>query len=689
MSRPSYWLSASVLTITSAPSFSAASSPAWKPFARPLLFVSRTMWSTPCSRATSIVRSVEPSSITSHSTASKPGDLAGEVAQRDGEGLLLVQAGDLDDQLHGSGGGQSYHRRRDEPPARRGPGTRRARPDHGRRASSCGSSTTTTGCPTSTTSTRARTSPSAPSRSSATPTPATSRTRRRTPTCCISLYRVLAMPIGGGEEIINGYKPTPRGCSRSSRGLAAVLCLVGRRRRSTSSGRRLWDRAHRPGRRRGALLRVPAGRVLAHRGDRRRHARARRARAALLGPHRTRADGWRWCARRRARRRAWRSASSTRPGSCCSRRRSRSRSALVARRDRARAAHRAAGRAGRRRRHARRLLRHQPVLLPRPRHRAAPAARPGRARREPGQVRPGRARPARCTTSTACCWGLGYAAGRRRRPRARCCSARRDRAAAARSSLVFPVALFLYLSVQSRFFGRWLLPVYPGARAAGRATRSCAAVEAVRARAPRLALAGARRRLPSCCCGSRSPPTRARWRCSANATRARSRATGSSSQLPARSADHHRAGRARALLLAGPQRPPAPPARATSSSTSSSARSARRTSSTAARCGPRCSTATAAAGYCTVMTFDLIRGRAEAARRPRGRSPTTRRLDRESDVVFAVSPYRADGRPAAVQLRPQLQLLLARLRAARARRSQIYRLRDCRQRYGPRRSATA
>ena len=27
--------------------------------------------------------------------------------------------------------------------------------------------------------------------------------------------------------------------------------------------------------------------------------------------------------------------------------------------------------------------------------------------------------------------------------------------------LIFPVALFLYLSVQSRFFGRWLLPVYP------------------------------------------------------------------------------------------------------------------------------------------------------------------------------------------------------------------------------------
>ena len=42
MSAPSYWLSASVLTITSAPSFSPASSPAWNAAARPLLLVRRT-----------------------------------------------------------------------------------------------------------------------------------------------------------------------------------------------------------------------------------------------------------------------------------------------------------------------------------------------------------------------------------------------------------------------------------------------------------------------------------------------------------------------------------------------------------------------------------------------------------------------------------------------------------------------
>ena len=97
----SYWLSASVLTITSAPSLRHASRPAWKPAARPLLFVSRTMWSTPWARATSMVRSVEPSSMTSHSTSSKPATSRGRSASVTGSVCLLVQAGDLDDQLHG------------------------------------------------------------------------------------------------------------------------------------------------------------------------------------------------------------------------------------------------------------------------------------------------------------------------------------------------------------------------------------------------------------------------------------------------------------------------------------------------------------------------------------------------------------------------------------------------------------
>src|SRR6266545_2992954 len=97
MSWPEYWLSASVLTTTSAPSFSAASRPAWKPAASPLLLVRRTMWSTPLARATSMVRSVDPSSMTSHSTTSKPGtsrgrsaSVAGSVASSLRQGIWMM-----------------------------------------------------------------------------------------------------------------------------------------------------------------------------------------------------------------------------------------------------------------------------------------------------------------------------------------------------------------------------------------------------------------------------------------------------------------------------------------------------------------------------------------------------------------------------------------------------------------------
>ena len=48
-----------------------------KPAARPLRRVKRTMWSAPCSRATRDVASVDPSSMTSTSTASTPAMVRG------------------------------------------------------------------------------------------------------------------------------------------------------------------------------------------------------------------------------------------------------------------------------------------------------------------------------------------------------------------------------------------------------------------------------------------------------------------------------------------------------------------------------------------------------------------------------------------------------------------------------------
>ena len=73
MSRASYWLSASVLTMMSAPRPMDSSSPAMKARASPWFRGSRRTWRTPLRRATSAVESVLPSSMTSHSTSSAPG----------------------------------------------------------------------------------------------------------------------------------------------------------------------------------------------------------------------------------------------------------------------------------------------------------------------------------------------------------------------------------------------------------------------------------------------------------------------------------------------------------------------------------------------------------------------------------------------------------------------------------------
>ena len=126
MSAALYWLSASVLTITSAPSFSDASSPAWKPCASPLLFVSRTTWSTPW-RARDLDRAVGRA-VVDHEPLDlvEALDLAREVGKRDRERLLLVQAGNLDDQLHRQGA--SRLRKLARLIIAQGPESRRGRP---------------------------------------------------------------------------------------------------------------------------------------------------------------------------------------------------------------------------------------------------------------------------------------------------------------------------------------------------------------------------------------------------------------------------------------------------------------------------------------------------------------------------------------------------------------------------------
>ena len=81
MSEPGYWLSASVLTMMSAPRRSDASIPAMNAAERPRFFGKRTTWCTPSSAAFACVPSVLPSSITSTSIASTPSMRRGRSAR--------------------------------------------------------------------------------------------------------------------------------------------------------------------------------------------------------------------------------------------------------------------------------------------------------------------------------------------------------------------------------------------------------------------------------------------------------------------------------------------------------------------------------------------------------------------------------------------------------------------------------
>ena len=214
----------------------------------------------------------------------------------------------------------------------------------------------------------------------------------------------------------------------------------------------------------------------------------------------------------------------------------------------------------------------------------------------------------------------------------------------------------------------------PGARAARRLRASCAG--STRACAGAGGCSGRRSRSGSCCCcGSRSPPTRARWPCSASEdTRAIAR------QWLAE--NYGRASCASIIEPAVPERyywpvgdgRPERLARAqfVNEFIRDIREDARRVRPHAA---PGVLDRYRAEGYCMVMTFDLIRGRAEAAGRPR-RARLLRRARARVRRDLPRQPVPRRRGAAAVQLRPQLQLLLARLRAARAR-GRIHRLRDC------------
>jgi hypothetical protein len=87
------------------------------------------------------------------------------------------------------------------------------------------------------------------------------------------------------------------------------------------------------------------------------------------------------------------------------------------------------------------------------------------------------------------------------------------------------------------------------------------------------------------------------------------------------------------------------------------------------------------AGFCVVVTMSVIRGRAENAKDERSLA-YYRRLEREADLLYQVSPYRDGADP----VRFNFDLSYNYYPRAYARPGpvvKVYRLRDCKQGYGP------
>jgi len=273
-------------------------------------------------------------------------------------------------------------------------------------------------------------------------------------------------------------------------------------------------------------------------------------------------------------------------------------------------------------------------------------------------------------------WGLGYVAAALAAAGA-VLLARHDRARLA-LLLVFPLALFLYLSLQSRFFGRWLLPAYPVlALLAGYAL--VRAVAAVRARAPRLE----RPALVAGCALLLWQPL---------AADARSMAVLGHRDTRAIVREWLAANYPRDLRIiiepAVPERYYWPirdgrPRRARANQfVDDFIRAIRETHVEYGRTlTPEVLDRYRSEGYCTVMTFDLIRGRVEAAGDEDALAYYAA-LDRESDVVYAVSPYRADAEPPPFSF----DLSYSYYSPAYERPGpevRVHALRGCRQQYGP------
>ena len=333
------------------------------------------------------------------------------------------------------------------------------------------------------------------------------------------LHVVFAVWFGGRAGVSQRLAINPTEVFVVARVTAAACSARSRCGCCTSPGARLFDRARRPARRGAAGRRLPARLLLAPRAQRRADAGADRA--VAVG-HRRRAARAGACATtaRRASGSAWPARRSTPAGSCCCRSLAAGASAGGpgrAHAPRARARARGGRRAGRlRRRQPLRAARLSPPSATACNHQADAAGD------ELGKLGLDAEPRHRLLPVDA---DLGARLGAARSPRVVGASAARrdDR----RASLVLgpaPILFMLFMGTQERFFGRWLLPIFPIVCLLGR-LRVVELAELAPARAgaaARAAVAAA-----PCCCSARAIvySLHAGW-CSRATTRATRRAHG-------------------------------------------------------------------------------------------------------------------------------------------------------------------
>ena len=281
--------------------------------------------------------------------------------------------------------------------------------------------------------------------------------------------------------------------------------------------------------------------------------------------------------------------------------------------------------------------------------------------------------------------GPRLGAASRRRSRARSLLARATRAA--RCFLVpWPLLFMLYMGLQDRYFGRWLLPALPalallaGVRGGAGWRPRCAR--------PRAARGAARGRAALLLAARDSSTASTSTACCRATTRATSRARGWCDNVPPRLEDRRRADRAgrlvhRAGLAARPaaERAPSDAGRRCGSSSSTRARRVdeqgrKRRGRQGARSAiedyeritrPALVGAYERGGYCWVVIGSTQYGRAlaEPDEVPERDPLLPRARAARASSSTAIDPYRPGEGPERLQLRLELRLLPARLRAPR------------------------